>query len=94
MPSPKFQLKAVAFVEVFVKFTTPAPVPAAEVKLAAGVGLTVMVILSVNEQPVIESLTVTKYLVVTVGFAVGRAAVVELKPAAGVHVALYTPLMF
>jgi len=56
-------------------------VPAA----ATGNGFTVTVMLLDLEQPVAVIVSVTVYVVVEVGFAVGLETVVELNPVDGVH---------
>ena len=63
----------------------PEQIVALEPAAATGNGLTVTVMLLDLEQPVAVMVSVTVYVVVEVGFAVGLDTVVELNPVDGVH---------
>ena len=63
----------------------PEQIVALDPAAATGNGLTVTVILLDFEQPVALMVSVTVYVVVEVGFAVGLDTVVELKPVEGVQ---------
>ena len=63
----------------------PEQIVAIDPAAATGNGFTVTVILLDLEQPVAVMVSVTVYVVVDVGLAVGLDTVVELNPVEGVH---------
>ena len=63
----------------------PEQIVALDPAAATGNGFTVTVMLLDLEQPVAVIVSVTVYVVVEVGFAVGLETVVELNPVDGVH---------